>query len=140
MHAVEEYYDGDYYGFIEDYYATVAQVYEKTHCTIVGHFDLVTKYNENGDLFDTGHPRYRKAALGALEQLTAAPVLFEINTGAISRGYRKTPYPEPFILRELEKRGARLILSSDCHNKRDLLFRLEECRGLARGIQYRLFE
>jgi len=135
IRAVEEHYGGDYYAFAEHYYEMVAQIYERTRCDIVGHFDLLTKFNEDGSLFDTAHPRYRKAALSALESLLRAPVIFEINTGAIARGYRKRPYPEDFLLRELEARGARLILSSDCHDKRDLLFGLEALQGCARGIQ-----
>ena len=133
--AVKEHYGGDCYAFIEDYYALVGEIFARTHCTVVGHFDLVTKFNEDGSLFDTAHPRYRQAALGALDRLCREPVLFEINTGAIARGYRTTPYPESFILRELEKRGVGLILSSDCHDRRQLLFGLEELRGCAKGIR-----
>ncbi|MBQ9249026.1 MAG: histidinol-phosphatase [Oscillospiraceae bacterium] len=136
---VNEHYGGDFYSFVEDYYTTVAGVYEKTMCDIVGHFDLVTKFNEGGCLFDTSHPRYRKAALEAMDRLLEYPVIFEINTGAISRGYRTTPYPEPSLLRELEKRGAPLILSSDCHDKRNLLYGLEELQGSAKGIRPKLF-
>ena len=44
--AVQDYYGGDWYAFAEDYYRTVAQVRERTGCRIVGHFDLVTKFNE----------------------------------------------------------------------------------------------
>ena len=90
VQAVREHYDGDYYAFIEDYYALVAQVYEKTRCDIVAHFDLVTKFNEDESLFDTGCPRYRDAAMAALEALAKKPVIFEIHTGAVSRGYRKS--------------------------------------------------
>ena len=136
---VQEHFGGDYYAFAEAYYEKVAAVYEQTRCTIVGHFDLVTKFNEDDALFDTGHPRYRAAVMQAIGTLCPAPVLFEINTGAMSRGYRKTPYPAPFILRELEMRGARFLLSSDCHDKRNLLYGLEAFRHTAKGIQERLF-
>ena len=136
---VQEHFAGDYYAFAEAYYEKVGTVYEKTHCNIVGHFDLVTKFNEEKTLFDTSHPRYRAAVMQALEKLCSTPVLFEINTGAMSRGYRKTPYPEPFILRELERRGAHFLLSSDCHDKRNLLYGLEEIRHCAKGIQEKLF-
>ena len=43
--------------------------------------------------------------------------LFEINSGAISRGYKKSPYPDVFILKELNRIGGKVILTSDCHNK-----------------------
>lgn len=135
---VEECYGGDFYAFAEAYYALVARVYEKTKCRIVGHFDLITKYNEDDVLFDTAHPRYRRAALAALDALADKPVLFEINTGAISRGCRRTPYPAPWILEELNARGAELILSSDCHRKEDLLFGLEPWRAYP-GVRLTLF-
>ena len=135
--AVAAHYGGDVYAFAEDYYALVGRVYEKTHCGIVGHFDLITKFNEGGIRFDTAHTRYRKAAGEALEALLAAPVIFEINTGAIARGYRKTPYPEPWILEELIAHKAPLLLSSDCHDKRFLLCELEKYRDLP-GILERL--
>ena len=135
--TVRCHYGGDVYAFVEDYYALVARVYEKTRCTIVGHFDLITKFNEGGCRFDTAHPRYRKAAGEALEALLAAPVLFEINTGAIARGYRKTPYPESWILEELIAHKAPLLLSSDCHDRRFLLCQLEKYRDLP-GVVERL--
>ena len=42
---VRKFYNGDFYGFIEDYYETVADLYRKTRCQIVGHFDLIKKFN-----------------------------------------------------------------------------------------------
>ena len=134
---VREAYGGDVYAFAEAYYALVAQVHEKTRCDVVGHFDLITKFNEDGCRFDTAHPRYRKAAGEALEALLAEPVIFEINTGAIARGYRRTPYPEPWILEELIAHKAPLLLSSDCHDRRFLLYELERYRDLP-GVVERL--
>lgn len=34
----------------------------RTGCQIVGHMDLITKFNKGDRLFDTEHPRYRNAA------------------------------------------------------------------------------
>lgn len=121
---VEKYYGGDFYAYCADYYRLVGRVYEKTRCKIVAHFDLVTKFNEDGDLFDTADPRYTAAADAALDALLPCPVTFEINYGAVARGYRKTPYPEPRILDTLQKRGARVVKTSDCHDKRFLLLGL----------------
>lgn len=122
LEQIDKYYGGDIYAYAEQYFDTVAQVYEKTKCDIIGHFDLITKFNENDCLFDTASPRYRTAALGALDALCASPAVFEINTGAIARGYRQTPYPADFILEELKKRSKKLIFSSDCHDRNQLLF------------------
>ena len=43
--------------------------------------------------------------------------VFEINTGAIARGYRTTPYPSDFILKEMKNADCKIIISSDCHDK-----------------------
>ena len=122
---VKRYYGGDYYAYCEDYYRLVGRVYEKTKCKIVAHLDLVTKFNEAGNLFDTNHPRYVAAADAAIRALLPRPVTFEINYGAVARGYRKTPYPDPRIIHTLRQAGARIITTSDCHDKRYLLLGLE---------------
>ena len=129
LRNVETVYHGDFYAFAEDYYRTVADVYNRTCCNIIAHFDLVTKYNEGNALFDIANPRYIAAADSALDALLATPAVLEINTGAIARGYRKSPYPDSRILRRWLGAGRPVILSADCHNKRQLLCSFEEIAG-----------
>ena len=125
---VNKYYNGDFYAYIEDYYSQVGKVYERTKCDIIGHFDLVTKFNEDGKLFDTGNERYKNAYKKALEKLLSSPAKFEINTGAISRGHRKTPYPSDEIMNIIAKNEKPFVLSSDSHSKNTILFGLEEIK------------
>ncbi len=124
--AVETYYNGDFYAFCEDYYELVGDVFNKTHCDIIAHFDLITKFNEGNCLFDTSNPRYIAAADKALNRLLAEDVIFEINYGAVARGYRTTPYPDDRIIKKIQNAGKRIIYSSDCHNKEKLLFGIPE--------------
>lgn len=132
VRAVESFYQGDYYAYAEDYYRLELQMVRQCRPTFIGHFDLLTKFNEGGKHFDEAHPRYQKAALTALGHMAGYGIPFEINTGAISRGYRKTPYPAPFLLKALHDLGGRIILSSDCHSKDSLLCAFEEATELAR--------
>ena len=119
--AIENDYGGDPYALIEDYYENVSQVAEKLGADVVGHFDLVSKYNAGGEngkpgrFFDEGDPRYRAAWRKAADRLLQEDVLFEINTGAVSRGYRSEPYPSREIRDYLRERGGRFLLSSDSH-------------------------
>ena len=71
-------------------------------------------------------PRYAAAADAALERLIEAPVLLEVNTGAMARGYRSEPYPEKRIRDRWLTAGKELIFSSDCHDKRKLLFAFDQ--------------
>ncbi len=113
---VQQYFDGDYYKFCEEYYKTVADVVSKTKCDIIGHFDLCTKFNEGNCLFDTDDERYIKAAFWAIDRLVKYEKPFEINTGAISRGYKSEAYPEDRFINYILKKGGKMVLSSDSHN------------------------
>lgn len=128
--AVETVYGGDPYAFVEDYYRLVGNLYEKTRCDIVAHFDLLTKFLEQDPLFDPNDARYRTAMNTALEQVLETPAWVEINTGAISRGYRTAPYPSEEILGVLGKAGKSVILSSDSHAADTVLFGFEEAMRL----------
>ena len=110
----------------EKYYENASLLYERTKCDIVAHFDIITKFNESDVLFDTTDPRYVRAAERALDVLCATPAKFEINTGAISRGYRSEAYPSVSLLEKIKVRGSSLILSSDCHAKENLLYRFDD--------------
>ena len=53
-------------------------------------------------------------------------VPFEINTGAISKGYRTEPYPAKNIRDYIRQQGGRFILSSDSHRTDTLCYGFEE--------------
>ena len=124
LFAVENAYSGDFLAMAEDYYALVAALPEKTGCDVIAHFDLITKYNEGGALFSTADPRYVAAADAALDRLLAASPrpLLEVNTGAMARGWRSEPYPERRLLDRWLNGGGKLLLSSDCHDRCNLLY------------------
>ncbi len=120
-----EYFGGDYYAFAEEYYRTVATLANKK-IDIVGHIDLITKFNEENRFFDMEDPRYLKSAQSAIDALLPLNIPFEINTGAISRGYRSEPYPCKALRHYIKEKGGTLILSSDAHSKEFLCYKFEE--------------
>lgn len=113
--AVAKYYDGDVYALVEDYFATVADIVNKTNCDIIGHFDLITKFHECHPLFDTENERYKAAEEAAVKALVKTGRPFEINTGAIYRGFRSEPYPLLRVQLLVIQQGGKLIMSSDSH-------------------------
>ncbi len=129
---INEYYGGDALKLVRDFYETVTKIVDITDCDIIGHFDLITKFNEKHIMFDTQSKLYRDCALQALDALIEKHRIFEINTGAISRGWRSDPYPQEFLLRRLAERGAAVMLSSDCHAKQNIMFYFDEAEQYAR--------
>ena len=130
IRTVKTAFDGDFYACVEAYYEMVGSLYERTRCDVIAHFDLITKYNEGNVLFDAEHPRYLAAADRALERLIACPVLLEVNTGAMARGYRTEPYPAARFLQRWLDAGKELIFSSDCHDRRCLLHGFETLKDI----------
>ena len=125
---------GDIYALCSAYFETVYKVHEVTGCDIIGHFDLITKFNEDGSLFDTEDLRYISAWKAAADELLMAGVPFEINTGAMSRGYRKEPYPSVEIIKYINEKGGRFVLSGDAHRKEDLMYCFDAVEDMLAGL------
>ena len=158
----------------ELYFDTVGEIVEATDCDIIGHFDLLTKFNEGwgfgpagnvinkmrcgaaefvSDIFDTSDERYVTAWKRAIDRIFSdcaerykkgyrnrlektgvleagdKPV-FEINTGAISRGYRTVPYPSADQIAYISSKGGVLILISDSHAAGTICYDFEEFADL----------
>ncbi len=133
MDTVRRHFGGSFYRYAKAYYETVARVADQTACDIVGHFDLITKFNGDGSLFDESDPQYIRYAIDSLDALLEKDVIFEINTGASSRGYRRAPYPAPILLRRIGEKRGRITFSSDAHNKSHLMHGFYEAMGIARA-------
>lgn len=135
--SIAEAFGGDVYAYAEAYYAACAKQYEKSNAKIAGHIDLLTKFNESTPLIDETNPRYRKAVFEAVDTGLTRGLVFEVNTGAISRGYRTTPYPAPFILKYLLEKKAPVVVTSDCHDANNLACHYEETAELLRTIGFK---
>ena len=127
--TINTYCDGDSLKFARLYYDTYAESLNKMRPDILGHIDLAAKLG----VIDESNPEYQKMAIGALVDSLSHTNIIEMNTGAISRGYRKIPYPAPFLLKEIKAHGAKIILSSDSHAKETLTFFFDECLELLRS-------
>lgn len=135
--AVREHFGGDCLAFARAYYRREAEAAGQTRCDIVGHFDLITKFNEGGRRFDESDPHYRAAALEALEALMERDVIFEINTGAMSRGCRTAPYPAPFLLEAIRQKGGRICITSDSHSADAIVHAFPQAAELAKACGFR---
>lgn len=133
--AINELYGGDADALAEEYYSMVSRLYERTGCDIIAHMDLITKFNERDEIYKETE-RYKNAALSACHILSKKTVVFEINTGAISRGYRTTPYPAPFILDELISLNVPLLITPDAHSKESILCHMKEVSELLESRKY----
>ena len=135
--AIREHFDSDAAALAQAYFAQVGELAALPFVDIVGHFDLLTKFDEKAGIFDEADPRFREAAMAALERLCRADKIFEVNTGAISRGWRTGPYPSRFLLRELKARNARVLVTGDSHSADAVAFAFSQTEALLAQLGFR---
>ena len=133
---LDAHFGGDADAAAEMYFAQLARVAAEPEVDIVGHFDLLTKFDERHHFFRADSRAYRRAAFGAMEELVRAGKIFEINTGAISRGYRTTPYPSRALLCALREMGGRVTVSADAHSTAGIVCAFDQAEALARSCGF----
>lgn len=128
--VIEDYFDGDGMKFALRYYEEFSKLPQYGNFDIIGHYDLITKNIDIMPLFDAHCDEYYKAAFEAMDALRGKIPFFEINTGAIARGYRTTPYPSIPLLRKFREMGFGAVITSDCHDGKYLDMAFEDCRKM----------
>ena len=123
---------GNILKFASDYYDTVIKNVEKNRPDIVGHFDVITKFG----LIDENDDEYRKIALLSLDRVMKTTKIIEMNTGAISRKVKDTPYPNVFLLQRVLENKGEVILSADSHAKDTIDCYFTECIQILRNIGF----
>lgn len=126
--AVDVIFEGDWYKMAATYFDNLAKFVLSGDFDVVGHFDLITKFNGQTPLFDEENSSYKASALKALDKiLDAKPdILFEVNTGAMYRKGNPKPYPAEFMMKHINKRGGLITITSDSHCCESLDFAFEQ--------------
>jgi len=137
LHGIKTCFGGDPYAYAKAYFQTCCMAYEHSTGQIAGHIDLLTKFNESVPVFQTEDPRFLQPALEAVDCALNRGLIPELNSGAISRGYRTTPYPCVPILKYLKERNAPIVVTSDCHNAQYLDCWYTEAAELLRTLGFR---
>lgn len=130
-------FDGNALAMAESYYSSFTDYLLKRRPDVVGHFDLITKYDEAGEKIFLDNPAHDAIAERFIKRVAGTGLVFEVNTGAIARGYRTMPYPSENLLHILKREGAPITLTSDCHNAAYLDCWYNEARHYLYDIGFR---
>ena len=133
LEHIHKHFGGDAMAYAKAYFETYVDSIQRLKPEILGHFDLLTKFN----VFDESAPTYQKAALDALTTSLKVSPLIEMNTGAMSRKAKDSPYPAPFLLKEILNQGGHIILNSDSHDLNHLDFYFDESIEILRSVGYK---
>lgn len=133
-----KHFNNDPIALAENYFSHFCTYINSRRPDIIGHFDLLTKFDEKNGYMFLNNTEYHALAEKALRDALRADCLFEVNTGAISRGWRTTPYPHENLLHILKNEGGKLTLTSDSHAAETLDCHFAETKQLLKdvGFQY----
>lgn len=123
----DTFYEGDIKKMIAGYYQTVENMMDTQNFDIVGHIDLISKFNEHEEYFPFDAGWYLDLAEHAVDKGIAKGLIFEMNTGAVARGNRETAYPSQGLLEYMAANGAKLCIDTDCHDRTYLDYQMDLC-------------
>lgn len=120
LRLANDFFGGSARKMTERYFELEREMLRKGDFSIIGHPDLVLKFNDTLSIIDESEKWFRNEIEKTADEIARAGVVAEINTGAISRGYRKTPYPGAEFLSLLRARNVPITINSDAHSKEAL--------------------
>ena len=120
----------------KQYFATLCDYLEKNPPTIIGHFDLITKYEGKETSVFFNDTAYWELAEQAIKRAVKIGAVFEVNTGLITRGYRTSPCPHDRLLKIIFESGGKIVLSSDSHQKETLTAYFDKAKKLLKEIGF----
>jgi histidinol-phosphatase (PHP family) len=100
---------------------------------IVGHLDLVRKFDGPSASFSPASMRHAERTL---EAVRACDAMLDVNCGAFRRGYSPV-YPLPEILARARRMGIAVTLGDDSHGAHDVGVGLDACMAAIASAGYR---
>ncbi|HKJ98363.1 MAG TPA: histidinol-phosphatase HisJ [Desulfotignum sp.] len=97
------------------YYQTLQEAVQTGWFDIVGHLDVLKKYNTNNRFFNETDTWYQELVEDTLDVIRDQKMKLEINMGAMAHPIG-IPYPSPWIVKTAQKKGISLVMGSDAHH------------------------
>ena len=134
-------YGGDGLAMAEDYFELLAFGVRTFKPDIVGHYDLITKFNSAGFMFDESSKAYMDTAVRYLDDVieTAGAYggMIEVNTSGMRYRADRRPYAgAPFLLRRLREKKARVIITADSHSAEGIAYKLADARLMLKAAGF----
>ena len=136
-YGIRNYANEDERAFIEAYFDNIVEMVHTQKPDIIGHFDLVRKFNKDLKYFDENADWYKKKVEYVLDEIAKTDTIIEINTGGMSRGWTQTPYPSVPILERILAKNIPITISSDAHETKNIDFYFEESLEIARKAGFK---
>ena len=134
--GIQHYYGGNAKAAIGDYFVLQREMLERGDFALLGHPDLVRKFNEKIPIFSENEDWYKSELKEMAKAIAKKGIATEINSGAIARGYLSLPYPSEYFLELLHQEGVPVAITADAHAAENLDCAFDQSRALAKKAGY----
>ncbi len=117
--GLKELFSNDIRAAVRTYFDQLNRMIETQAPDIVAHIDKIKMHN-HGRFFSTGDAWYRDLLSESLRLSAQKGCIVEVNTRGIYKGRCHELFPDTDALREMQKMGVKITLSSDAHAPGDL--------------------
>ena len=139
MKGIKRVFKGSVEKAVGAYFSAQREMLASGDFTIIGHPDLIRKFDSRVSFLDTNASWYRRELKDMARAIAKSGVIAEINTGAISRGYQTSPYPSDEFLSLLHEKNVPVTINSDAHAADQLDCSFDLARQCAKKAGYREF-
>jgi len=114
--GIASHFGGNAENFVRRYFSQQREMVSAFDFDVVGHPDLVRKFNVKYPYFDDNASWYFEELRLTADAFTASGKIVEVNAGAIPRGWLDDAYPSIEFRAMLRECGVRFLLSADAHS------------------------
>lgn len=121
-------YESSIQAMVGEYYRRVRQMLNLPKVRIVGHLDLIKRWNADRVYFRGDEPWYVVEVEETVQAIAAAGKIVELNTAGWRKGLGE-PYPAPWILERCRDLGIPVTISSDAHAPNEVAWGFDGARA-----------
>ena len=137
--GIRDHFGGSAERFVRAYFRQQREMVLNFDFDVVGHLDLVRKFNAKHPYFDERADWYREEIGKTAAAVAKSGKVAEVNTGAISRGWLNDAYPSEEFRGMLREKGVKFILSSDAHAADAIDFAFDRFETAEEYLDFRSF-
>ena len=122
---------------VKGYYGNVISMVENDPPDVIGHLDLIKKFNNNNRYFNENDDWYKYILLDVIKVISKSNCIVEINTRGYYKGITKEFYPGQWIVEKCLEHSIPIAISADAHNAEDVNNSFEEAASFLLDIGYK---
>ena len=113
-------YNGDVEKLVDDYYSRLELMIVERRPDIIGHLELVGKFNQGNKFFNPNQQWYIERIAKVLDLIRKTGAIVEVNTRSMYKGLVIEPCPSLATIKMCFERGIPVTISADAHSPKEI--------------------